>query len=130
MRCLYLLLISCLLVGCGASPEQQAAESAKAYYDLLAEGDGVSFLEGKAGADTLSADYGDSLLEAICQYQRDIEKKHGGLRQVDISDNPGQRDTLGGIPMIHAFLILSYADSTQEEIMVSMVEHDGRWLMK
>ena len=29
-----------------------------------------------------------------------------------------------------AFLILCFADSTQEEVVVPMVEHAGRWRMK
>lgn len=126
---LSLFLIS--FVACNsASPEQQAAESAKEYYDLLMEGDAVRFLEQKAGADTLPADYGEQLLAAVRQYQADIQLKHGGLREVSISENVGRSDTVNGCPIVHAFLLLSYADSTQEEITVPMVERDGRWLMK
>ena len=119
------------LVAChSASPEPPAAKSAKECYDLLLEDDAVRFLEQKAGIDTLAADYGEQLLTAVRQYQADIQRKHGGLREVSISENVGRSDTVNGSPVVHAFLLLSYADSTQEEITVPMVERDGRWLMK
>ena len=120
-----------VLVSCNStSPEQQAAESAKACYDLLVDGDAVRFLECKAGVDSMSADYGEQLLCAVRQYQHDIKKKHGGLREVRIAENPGRCDTFSTGSLVHAFLILCYADSTQEEICVPMVDHNGQWLMK
>ena len=115
-----------LLASCGNTPpEQQAAESAKACYDLLVEDDAVRFLECKAGSDTLSADYGEQLLEAVRQYQRDIQKKHGGIREVRIADDQSAFNTSQ-----QSTLILCYSDSTQEAIAVPMVERDGQWLMK
>ena len=72
MRALGLLFLL-LLVSCGSTtPEQQAAESAKVCYDFLIEDDAVRFLEYKAGADTLPADYGEQLLAAVRQYQQDM----------------------------------------------------------
>lgn len=125
MRALGLLFLL-LLVSCGSTtPEQQAAESAKACYDFLIEDDAVRFLECKAGADTLSADYGEQLLTAVRQYQHDIKQKHGGLREVRIADDQSAFNTYQ-----QSTLILCYTDSTQEAIAVPMVERDGRWLMK
>ncbi len=121
--CLFFII---LLVSCSSSsPEKQAAEAAKACYDLLIEDDAVRFLECKARIDTLSADFGEQLLEAVRQYQRDIQQKHGGLREVRIADNQSAFNTSQ-----LSTLILCYADSTQEAIVVPMVERDGQWLMK
>ena len=114
-----------LLAACSTPPEQQAAEAAKACYDLLVEDDAVRFLECKAGIDSLSADYGEQLLEAVRQYQRDIQQKHGGLREVRISDDQSAFNTSQ-----LSTLILCYTDSTQEAIVVPMVERDGQWVMK
>ena len=115
-----------LFLSCSSTPpEQQAAESAKACYELLIEDDAVRFLECKVGTDTLSADYGEQLLEAVRQYQRDIQQKHGGLREVRISDDQSAFETSQ-----LSTLILCYTDSTQEAIVVPMVERDGQWLMK
>ena len=120
----------CMVACSSVSPEQEAAESAKEYYDLLVEGNTTRFLEGKANIDLLPTDYCEQLLKTVDQYHADIQKKHGGLREVSISENIGRTDTVNGSPLVHAFLILCYADSTQEEITVPMVERDGRWLMK
>ena len=126
MRSVLFLAVSVILAACSSTmPEEAAAESAKACYDLLVEGDVVSFLERKAGIDTLSADYGEQLLAAVRQYQRDIEQKHGGLREVRIADDQSAFNAS------HlSTLILCYSDSTQEAIAVPMVERDGQWLMK
>ena len=112
-KILIFLFFQCLIgfVACSSSsPEQQA--------------------ENKLGVDTLPADYGEQLLAAVRQYQQDMQKKHGGLREVRIAENPGRCDTFQGSPLVHTFLILCYADSTQEEVIVPMVERDGQWLMK
>lgn len=126
MRNILFLAVSVILAACSSTPpEQQAAEAAKACYDLLVEDDAVRFLECKAGSDTLSADYGEQLLEAVRQYQRDIERKHGGIREVRIAADQSAFNTSQ-----LSTLVLSYSDSTQEAIAVPMVERDGRWLMK
>ena len=126
MRSLLFLAVSVILAACSSTtPEEAAAESAKACYDLLVEGDAVRFLERKAGVDTLSADYGEQLLAAVRQYQRDIEQKHGGLREVRIADDQSAFSTSQ-----LSTLILFFADSTQEAIAVPMVERNGEWLMK
>ena len=122
-----LLLIS--LVACNeVSPEQQAAEAAKSYYDQLVEGYAEGFLEGKAGVDSLPADYCDQLLEVYKQYIDELQHKHQGLQGVRIADNIGRRDTLQHL--MYTFLLLSYGDSTQEEITVPMVEVNGEWKMR
>lgn len=123
-----LLFVLCVFMACACSEmpqEQLAAESAKACYDLLVEGDAVRFLERKAGVDTLPADYGEQLLAAVRQYQSDIERKHGGLREVRIADDQSTFSTSQ-----QSTLILCYTDSTQEAITVPMVERNGEWLMK
>lgn len=110
------------------SPEQQAVRAAVSYYERLAAGAPADFFAGKAGADTLPADYRQQLLEACRRYSADMEHKHGGLRAVAASSNASRRDTSLGV--VYAFLLLSFGDSTQEEITVPMVEYDGRWMMK
>ena len=122
----FVFLICVLFFSCGgSSPEEGASKAAKEYYDFLAEGDAVRFLENKAGVDTLSADYGEQMLAAVRQYQEDIQKKHGGLREVRIADDQSTFSTSQ-----QSTLILCYSDSTQEAIAVPMVERDGEWLMK
>ena len=122
-----LLLIS--LVACNeVSPEQQAAEAAKSYYDQLVEGYAEGFLEGKAGVDSLPADYCEQLLATHRQYLDDVRCKHNGFREVRISPNIARSDSI--LHVTYAFLLLCFGDSTQEEITVPMVEVNGEWKMR
>ena len=116
-------------VGCSeTTPEQQAAEAAQTYYNRLLEGFPDGFLEGKAGYDSLPADYRQQLMKTNEQYLQDIQQHHEGLHAVAISSNVGRRDST--LHLVYAFLLLSYNDSTQEEITVPMVEVDGKWKMR
>ena len=118
-----------LLAACSkSSPEQRAAEAAQAYYQQLVDGYPEGFLEGKAGVDSLPADYCDQLVAVYKQYIDELQQKHQGLHAVRIADNVARRDTLQHL--MYTFLLLSYGDSTQEEITVPMVEVGGEWKMK
>lgn len=130
------MLVSCwlLAVGCwqGCSsdpaPEELAAKAALSYYNRLLEGYPDGLTAAKAGADDLPSDYRAQLGKVYEQYVRDINLKHGGLRAVAVSDNVGRRDSVSGV--VYAFLMLSFADSTQEEIVVPMVERNGAWYLR
>lgn len=126
---LFYLFTSLLFISCQqASPEQRAAKAAKDYYDQLVEGYIEGFLEGKAHADSLPSDYMEQMVMVHRQYLSDLQRKHGGLQGVAISRNVARRDESLGVTC--AFLLLTFADSTQEEVMVPMVEQDGTWRMK
>ena len=128
-RLLYVASFLIALSSCsGSTPEQAAAEAAKSYYDLLREGYYEGFLEGKAGVDSLPVPYCEQLLKVGQQYMADLVRKHKGISEVRISDNVGRTDT--SLHLTHAFLLLCYGDSTQEEITVPMVEVGGVWKMK
>ena len=116
----------------GVASEWQAAQAAQKYYEGLAEGNVSYFLSGKFGIDSMPADFREQLQKAVQLYRDDIERKHGGLRQVLLSDNTIiKADTLHVDPYVKAFLILCYTDSTEEEVVVPMVETtDGEWRMK
>ena len=124
VRCL--LVVSCLLACSSPSPEELAALAAQGYYRHLAAGEYEAFLEGKAGADSLPADYREQLLTGYRQFAAQQQSAHQGIQEVQSSNVV--TDTLAGYTNV--FLILSYGDSTREEIVVPMVEHNGRWRMK
>lgn len=137
LRFLLFIFLCSLLWACyDQVPEWQAASTARDYYDCLAKGDAKGFLRGKVGVDTLPADYAEQLLKAVEQYQADMQQKHNGLREVRVADShyndekdiEACRDTI--LHLTYAFLLLCYGDSTQEEIVVPMVHHSDRWLMK
>ena len=115
------------LLGCKQpTPEELATLAAKGYYTHLAAGEYEHFLEGKAGADSLPADYREQLLVGCKQFLVQQKERHQGI--VAVSAPRAQMDST--LQQMQVFLILQYADSTQEEIVVPMVEHNGRWQMK
>lgn len=127
-----LLYVACLVAALSAcsngTSEQAAAEAAKSYYGQLREGYYEGFLEGKAGIDSLPADYCEQLLDVCRHYMDDLVRKHQGISEVRISENVGRTET--SLHLTHAFLLLCYGDSTQEEITVPMIEVGGVWKMK
>ena len=111
-----------------SSPEEQAALAAKEYYECLLKGDAEGLVSAKADADSLPDSYRRMLVMAYRQYLSDINSKHGGLHAIAVSENVARRDSTKGVT--YAFLLLSFNDSTREEISVPMVEQDGRWYVK
>lgn len=108
------------------SGEEAALLAAQGYYTHLAAGEYRQFLEGKVGSDSLPDDYREQLLTAYAQFAERQQREHGGIREVRA--NAASTDSLQHYT--NAFLLLCYGDSTEEEIVVPMVEHEGRWRMK
>ena len=115
------------LTGCSkASPEELASLAAEGYYRHLTAGEYEKFLQGKAGADSLADDYREQLLVGYKQFMAGQQAAHGGIRNIRTTNvRPDS-----SLQLMQVFLLLEYGDSTQEEIVVPMVEHDGRWRMK
>jgi hypothetical protein len=115
------------LMGCGkATPEELASLAAEGYYRHLAAGECEQFLEGRAGVDSLPDGYREQLVAGCRQFVAQQQRDHRGIRSVAASN--ALMDTVSR--QMNVFLILEYGDSTQEEIVVPMVEHNGRWRMK
>jgi len=74
----------------------------------------------------LPDDYREQLLTGYKQFMAQQQKTHQSIRSVQTT-NARMDSTL---QLMQVFLLLEYGDSTQEEIVVPMVEHDGRWRMK
>lgn len=115
-------------VGCSSEPtaEERAAQAAKAYYDHLVAGRYEQFIEGRVGADLLPDGYREQLLTSCRQFMAQQTKAHQGINDIRISN--ARTDSL--TDYVSVFLLLCYSDSVQEEIVVPMVEHNGRWCMK
>ena len=127
---LYIAIAFVVLSACSeqATPEEEAAKAAQSYYALLADNQPAAFLDAKVGADSLPEIYRAQMQKVYEQYISEVNDKHGGIREVSISENVGRCDSTLGIT--YAFLILSFNDSIQEEVTVPMVEQNGVWLMK
>lgn len=127
MRSLYCLL---LLIVCscsiGLTREEQASLAARGYYTHLIKGEYELFLEGRAGADSLPADYRQQLLSGYKQFMAEQNAEHQGIREVQVAR--AVTDSLSDDTYV--FLFLCYGDSTREEIVVSMIEGDKGWRMR
>ena len=123
-----LLVMLVFLAGSCSSPskEELASLAAKGYYQHLIEGDIEHFLEGRMMADSLPADYRSQLIDGYSQFLAQQVKARGGINEVRVSraftDSTQQYTSV--------LLTLCYGDSTSEEVVVPMVEHNGRWMMK
>ena len=130
MRNVFLGLAACLLLACGSgTPEEMASLAVKGYYEHLMRGEYRQFLEGKdfQALDTIGTI--DRLKEHeinLRQFMAQQEKAHHGIREVRISN--AQTDTVQKVTNV--FLVLCFGDSINEEVVVPMVERQGRWRMK
>lgn len=115
------------LMGCGgATPEELASLAAEGYYRHLTAGEYELFLQGKAGADSLPESYREQLLAGYKQFMAQQQTDHQGIRGLRTTN--AVMDS--ALQLMQVFLLLEYGDSTQEEIVVPMVEHNGRWRMR
>ena len=128
MRKLVYLILIVIVVACstGVSREDQAALAAKGYYTHLVKGEYEQFMEGRFMADSLPQDYRSQLIEGYKQFVAQQVEARKGIHEVSVSR--AYTDSLAGYTNV--LLLLCYGDSTTEEIVVPMVECDGRWMMK
>ena len=130
MRKVFLGLAACLLLACGSgTPEEMASLAAKGYYEHLMRGEYRQFLEGKDFQALDTSGTIDRMKEHeinLRQFMAQQEKEHHGIREVRISN--AQTDTIQKVTNV--FLVLCFGDSINEEIVVPMVERQGRWRMK
>lgn len=124
---LVLLVFLALWAACSSpTREELASLAAKGYYQHLIEGDFDHFLEGRVMADSLPDDYRSQLIDGYSQFLAQQVKARGGINEVRISraftDSTQQYTSV--------LLMLCYGDSTSEEVVVPMVERNGRWMMK
>lgn len=128
MRKLVYLILIVIVVACstGVSREEQAALAAKGYYTHLVQGEYEQFVEGRFMADSLPADYRSQLIEGYKQFVVQQLEARKGIQEVSVSR--AYTDSLAGYTNV--LLMLCYGDSTTEEVVVPMVERNGRWMMK
>ena len=128
MRKLVYLILIVIVVACstGVSREDQAALAAKGYYTHLVQGEYEQFIEGRLMADSLPADYRSQLIEGYKQFVAQQLEARKGIQEVSVSR--AYTDSLAGYTNV--LLMLCYGDSTTEEVVVPMVERNGRWMMK
>ena len=134
MRKFAVIVLLVVLAACGsATKEELASLAAKGYYDHLIHGEYEQFYEGMdqrtlPDGTTLSdeAVYRSQMLDNLRQFMARQAQEHRGVLEVRVSN--ATTDTVQ--QLTNVFLVLCFADSTNEEIVVPMVERQGTWRMK
>ena len=115
-------------MSCGnPTAEEMASLAAKGYYEHLIHGEYEQFLQGKVGLNKHSEEeYWNQLRDNCHQFVHQQEQAHRGIYEVRVVN--AKTDTLQ--KYTNVFMMLCFGESTNEEIVVPMVERDGRWYMR
>ena len=121
-------LLGIVWMSCGnPTAEEMASLAAKGYYQHLINGEYEQFLQGKDGLHKGSEEqYWSQLVDNCNQFIRQQEQAHRGIHELRVVN--AKTDTLH--KYTNVFMMLCFGDSTNEEIVVPMVERDGRWYMR
>ena len=124
----YLVSLVFLVAACGGpSREELASLAAKGYYEHLIHGEYEQFYEGMDQRELSSEEsYRSQMLDNLRQFMAQQEQAHRGVLEVRVSN--ATTDTVQ--QLTNVFLVLCFADSTNEEVVVPMVERNGAWRMK
>ena len=129
-----MIVLLAVLAACGsATKEELASLAAKGYYDHLIHGEYEQFYEGMdqrtlpdGTALSDEAAYRSQMLDNLRQFMARQEREHRGVLEVRVSN--ATTDTMQ--QFTNVFLVLCFGDSTNEEVVVPMVERNGSWRMK
>jgi len=108
------------------TPEALAMKTAQQSYAALAKGEYEEFLSARMGMDSIPDSYREQLIVGYKQFLNQQESNHGGI--VEVEAMRAEADLQ--LQVMQVFLCLHFRDSTNEEIVVPMVEHNGQWKMK
>lgn len=124
----YLVSLVFLVAACGGpSREELASLAAKGYYEHLIHGEYEQFYEGMDQRELSKEEsYRSQMLDNLRQFMARQEQEHRGVLEVRVSN--ATTDTVQ--QLTNVFLVLCFGDSTNEEVVVPMVERHGAWRMK
>lgn len=132
MRKLLFFTILCMGLGLSSCKEEKpdpgyfAGIAAKGYYDLLLEGKYQEFVAGYNQPNRISKGYHEQLLLNAQMFVEQQNEEHKGMLKVNVLN--AKADTAHRVADV--FLQIAYGDSTKEQIVVPMVETNGKWQMR
>lgn len=128
MKEILYLFVAMVIVACTSSPDEGevAARAAKEYYGYLLQGNIASFVDGHYRPDSIPDTYREQLITNTKMYVNQQNEEHRGIKDIRIVDTKTDMQKHAA----NVFLVLSFGDSTSEEIVVPMVESDGVWYLR
>ena len=120
--------VAVLFAACGHEPKSDdvVAQTAKVYYDHLLHGKYDHFVDGTYRPDSIPASYREQLIANARMYVAQQQTERGGI--CGVAAVGAQVDTARH--QANAYVMLTFGDSTREQIVVPMVCHDGVWYMR
>ena len=114
-----------------------AAETAKAYYEQLLNGDIAAFVDGTAMHVNVVPTYREQLETNMKMFLGQQERDHKGIKSVKKvkgvltcpTNAEGQPKDTAHLSA-NAFLLFNYGDDTSEEVVVPMVRVNGTWMRR
>lgn len=116
------------MTACSSRPVETdvVGATAKQYYDYLIEGNYDAFVDGQYHSDSIPPQYREQLVANAKMFVAQQKSEHHGLHEVKIKTTKINKKA----HTAEAFLVFVYGDSTTEEVLVPMTEHDNLWYMK
>ena len=130
MRKLLLFISACFALSFFSCSDEKknddtAARAAKEYYDSLFARNYAYFVRGMYLPDTIPPSYREQLEANASMF---VGRMEAEMRFVN--DTIMSPDKKSHVRTSDVFLVLCLGDSLNEEIVVPMVHHKGRWLMR
>ena len=124
------ILAAMLVIACGGkggdNPSEMAGRTAKLYYENLLHGRYDVFVDGFYRPDSIPSSYRSQLIDNARMYVAQMNADHHGLARIDLIRATADTARNEG----RAFLLLCFADSTREEVVVPMVRNENLWMMR
>ena len=121
-------LLCVLLAACSSElkTDGQAANAARLYYDYLLQGQYDDFVAGLDGYDEMPDAYRRQLSDNARMFIAQQNSEHGGIERLRIMRADVDNDT----QTAQVFLVITYQDGGNEQIVVPMVRRGKLWLMR